>query len=84
MCAIHGGKAYADYTTVLADPQIDAIINLTMAKAHGEVTRLALNAGKHVLSEKSLALEVKEARGLVALARRKKLRFSCTPFIVLG
>jgi len=84
LCAKHGGNAYVNLATVLADPHINAVINLTMAKAHMEVTCQALNAGKHVLTEKPLALDTRDARALVALARRKKLRLSCAPFIVLG
>src|SRR5690242_891591 len=51
----HGGIAYPDLGSVLVDPKVEAIINLTIHHAHAEVTCAALEAGKHVHSEKPLA-----------------------------
>src|SRR5262245_30196630 len=51
----HGGKAYPSLEAALADGQVEAIINLTAHHAHAEVTCAALEAGKHVHSEKPLA-----------------------------
>src|SRR5207302_2224223 len=42
----HGGTAYPDLSAVLADPKVEAIINLTIHHAHAEVTCAALAAGK--------------------------------------
>ena len=65
--AEHDVRAVATLDEVLADPSIDIIVNLTVHHAHYEVTRKALEAGKHVYSEKPLALDRGGARELVAL-----------------
>jgi predicted dehydrogenase len=80
----HGGMAYPDLEAVLADPAVEAIINLTIHHAHAEVTCAALEAGKHVHSEKPLAGTVADGRRCVELAARKGLRLSCSPFTFMG
>src|SRR5206468_4141832 len=47
-------------------------------------SKRALEAGKHVYSEKPLALRVEEARELVELARRQGVRLGCSPSTFLG
>ena len=66
-----------DYRTLLADPAIDAVHVCTPNALHFPIVKAALEAGKHVLCEKPLALSVAEAREMVALARETKLR-NCT------
>lgn len=83
-CAIYGGKEYASYDEALADPEVDTIVNLTIHHAHYEVNRQALEAGKHVFSEKPLSLTYAEAQKLVDLANEKKLRLGCAPMTFLG
>ncbi len=80
----HGGRAYASLDEVLADPQVEAVVNLTIQQAHVEVVTRSLQAGKHVHSEKPLAPTYAEARALVALAGSKNLRLSCAPVTWLG
>jgi len=80
----HGGRAYSTLDELLADPQVEAVVNLTIQPAHVEVVTRALNAGKHVHSEKPLAPTYEEARGLVDLATAKGLRLSCAPVTWLG
>lgn len=75
----YGLQVYPDYESLLADPAVDTIINLTNIRAHFEVTRRALEAGKHVYSEKPLATEVDQCRELFALAERKGKIFSGAP-----
>ena len=58
-----GGVDYPSLDDVLADPEVDAIVNLTFPSVHAEVTTAALEAGKHVHSEKPLAGELREPRG---------------------
>lgn len=82
--AKNGGRAYANLDAVLADKDVEAVINLTIQHAHVEVVTRALEAGKHVHSEKPLAPTHAEAAALVALAERKKLRLSCAPVTWLG
>lgn len=79
-----GGVAYRNLRDVLADPETDAIVNLTFPAVHADVTRAALEAGKHVHSEKPLALDYSTARTLVDLAAERGLRLSCSPITFMG
>ncbi len=79
-----GGVAHASLDDVLADPAVDAIVNLTFPAAHAEVTTAALEAGKHVHSEKPLAANYPEARALVELAAARELRLACSPITFMG
>jgi len=63
----------------LADREIEIILNLTIPKAHVEVGLRALEAGKHVHSEKPLGVTVAEARKLVEAAKAKGLRIGSAP-----
>lgn len=69
---------------LLAHPDVDVVLNLTVPLAHATITRAALEAGKHVYSEKPLALEVAEGQGLVAAAEAGGLRLGCAPDTFLG
>ena len=80
----YGGKVYATLDEMLADPAIDLIVNLTIHHAHPEVITKCLNAGKHVHSEKPIAMSYAEAKKLVALAEEKQLRLSCSPITYMG
>jgi predicted dehydrogenase len=79
-----GGIAYPSLADVLADPEVDAIVNLTFPGVHAEVTTAALEAGKHVHSEKPLASDYAEARALVDLAAARGLRLACSPITFMG
>ena len=61
-----GGRAYGSLEEVLADPQVEAVVNLTIQQAHVEVVTKCLEAGKHVHSEKPLAPTYAEATKLEA------------------
>ena len=80
----HGGKAYASLDELLADTAVDLVINLTIHHAHAAVIAQALDAGKHVFSEKPLTLSYAEARDLVALAQAKGLRLGGAPITYMG
>ena len=69
---------------LLADPAIDAIVNLTIPAAHVEVGIRALTAGKHVFAEKPLGLTPAEALPMLELAEEKGLRVGSAPDTVLG
>ena len=60
------------------------ILNLTNPAAHFEVSRACLQAGKHVYSEKPLAMDMSSARELCALAGEKSLLLASAPCSVLG
>jgi predicted dehydrogenase len=84
LAAGHGGIAYASLDALLADDAVDTVVNLTVPQAHVEVTAAALDAGKHVHSEKPLALRHADARALVERARRRGVRLSSAPATLLG
>jgi len=69
---------------LLADPSIDIVVNLTVPAAHVEVGLRAIEAGKHVHSEKPLGLGTKEARTLLDSAADRGLRVGCAPDTFLG
>ena len=69
---------------LLADPRIEVVLNLTVPKAHVAVGLLALDAGKHVYSEKPLGVAFKDGKKLIERAARKKLRVGCAPDTFLG
>lgn len=79
-----GGKGYDTLDALLADPDIEAVINLTAHHAHAEVSSLAMKAGKHVHSEKPLAASREDGRMLLDLAEQQGVRLSCSPFTFLG
>ncbi|MFD4641508.1 Gfo/Idh/MocA family protein [Lentzea sp. NPDC058436] len=66
-------RAYGDYRDLLADPDVDVVYVATPHGQHHEVTLAALDAGKHVLCEKAIALTVAQAEEMVERARSKNL-----------
>lgn len=65
MAATHAPrKSYADYADMLADPEVDAVIVATSDGFHVQASKLALEAGKHVLCEKPLGVSVEEVESL--------------------
>ena len=69
---------------LLADPGIEIILNLTVPKAHVAVGLQALDAGKHVYSEKPLGVAFKDGKKLIERAARQKLRVGSAPDTFLG
>jgi predicted dehydrogenase len=63
-------KAYGDYHDLLADPEIQVVHNCTPNHLHFAITKDILAAGKHVVSEKPLAMNSTESRELVKLAKQ--------------
>ncbi|BDA84427.1 oxidoreductase [Aureimonas sp. SA4125] len=57
-------RSFSDYRAMLDDPDLDAVIVATSDAFHIEAARLALAAGKHVLCEKPLGVDIEEAEGL--------------------
>lgn len=70
--------------SLLSDSGIEVVLNLTVPKAHVEVNRLALDAGKHAYCEKPLGVDPAAALAVDALAREKGLRIGCAPDTFLG
>ena len=72
----HGCRIHASLDDLLADPAVDIVVNLTVQQAHHEVTKRALEAGRHVYSEKPMALRPDEARELIDVAARHGVRLA--------
>ena len=69
---------------LLADPEIDIVINLTIPAVHAEVSLQALEAGKNVHEEKPFALTREDGQKLLATAKEKGLLIGCAPDTFLG
>ena len=69
---------------LLANNEIDVIVNLTIPAAHFSVSKAILEAGKHVYSEKPLVLTLEEGEVLRKVAAEKKLSVGCAPDTFLG
>jgi predicted dehydrogenase len=69
---------------MLADPDIEIVVDLTIPAAHGDVARQILEAGKSAYNEKPLAIDRDEAKALVALAKEKGLLVGGAPDTFLG
>lgn len=69
---------------LLADDEIEAVINLTIPAAHGPIAIRALEAGKSVYNEKPLAVSREDGRAMLQLAAQKGLRVGCAPDTFLG
>ncbi len=66
-----GVKFHREFSAVLSDPSITAVALATPAVTHYEMAKAALEAGKDVLVEKPLAIDVKHGEELVSLADSK-------------
>lgn len=82
--AEHGVPKACTVKELLADPDIDVVLNLTIPAAHASVNLAALRAGKHAYCEKPFALTYKEGAAVLAEAKKRRLRVGCAPDTVLG
>lgn len=80
----HSLRRYDSYEALLGDADVEIVVNLTNPRSHYEVSRAALETGKHVYSEKPLAMEFDRAKALVAFAESKGLQIAGAPCNVLG
>jgi predicted dehydrogenase len=83
-CDHHGATPLDRLESVLADPRIELVANLTNPASHYEVSKAALLAGKHVYSEKPLAMSYEQGEELVRLADSKGLQLASAPCSILG
>lgn len=74
----------SDYHELVTSADVDLVVVLTPPPTHFEITRAALLAGKHVLSEKPMAMTLAEADELVELAARGPGLFAPAPFTHLS
>ena len=68
-----GVRTTANYSEVLSDPKVDAVMIATSVGSHHELAMAALRAGKHVFVEKPLATSSADAREMIALAEQEHL-----------
>jgi predicted dehydrogenase len=69
---------------LLADPEVELVINLTIPAAHAEVALAALQAGKHVYNEKPLSISRDDARRMLDVAQERGLLVGNAPDTFLG
>lgn len=77
-------KLYNDMYEAFTDSEVHIVLNLTRPYEHYDVTKAALEAGKHVYSEKPLAATYEEGKELVALAEEKGLMLGGAPDTFMG
>lgn len=77
-------RRYDSLEQLLADDRVSIVLNLTNPRAHYAVSRRCLEAGRHVYSEKPLAMDYGQAEALVKLAEDRGLIISSAPCSLLG
>jgi predicted dehydrogenase len=78
------GVVAQEIDELLANPEIDVVVNLTIPEAHYPVSKKALEAGKHVYSEKPFVLSIDQGEDLRKIADAKGLRVGSAPDTYLG
>jgi predicted dehydrogenase len=79
-----GGRAYRSLDELLTDQSVDVVVNLTSPRRHHAVTSACLRSGKHVHSEKPLAMTVADCDELIGLASAAGVSLSVSPFVQHG
>lgn len=69
---------------LLADPEVQTVLNLTVPAAHAEIALRAIGHGKHVYGEKPLAATFPQGRSILGAAAAAGLSVACAPDTVLG
>jgi len=82
--AFHSVPSYASLDELLDDKETDIVVNLTNPASHFQVSHASLKSGKHVYSEKPLAMTLTDAIKLVELAEKMGLQLSSAPCSLLG
>jgi predicted dehydrogenase len=77
-------KSSGNIEDVLNDPSIEMVLNLTNPRSHFDLTKACLEAGKHVYSEKPLAMDSEEAAKLVRMAKQYGLYLAVAPCNLLS
>jgi predicted dehydrogenase len=78
------GTRAVSLDALLQDPAIEAVLNLTVPQAHAVVSRQIVQAGKHVYSEKPLAVDLTSAQMLLEEAAHRQVRVGSAPDTFLG
>jgi predicted dehydrogenase len=69
---------------LLKRDDVDIVLNLTIPAAHADVSLAAIDAGKHVYTEKPLATSLRDGRAIVTAAARNGVSLGASPDTVLG
>lgn len=80
----YGVPVAGDLATVLAVPEVEVVVNLTVPAAHAAVATEVLRAGRHVYGEKPLALDPAAGAALLGEAAERGLRVGNAPDTFLG
>ncbi len=83
-CALNFGIKSLTVNELLKDTEIEIILNLTIPKAHYQISKKALINGKHVYSEKPLAINLNDGKKLLKISKKKKLYLGNAPDTFLG
>jgi len=73
-----------DYRELVAADDVDLVLVLTSMREHGPIAAAALQAGKHVMVEKPMAVTLEKGAQLVELARRGPGYLLCAPHVILS
>ena len=80
----YGVPRVLSFEQILADPDIDIVLNITTPQTHYSLCKQILEAGKHTYVEKPLSLTYAQGKELVELAKEKNLLIGCAPDTFLG
>jgi predicted dehydrogenase len=83
-CRRWSAPSYKSVEHVAQDPSLELVLNLTNPRSHYELTKKCITAGKHVYSEKPLAMDASAARELIDLARKKNVYLASAPCSMLS
>jgi predicted dehydrogenase len=76
-------RVFTEFDDLLGEAEFDALVNTTSIPAHFPLNLKALQAGKHVYSQKPFATTVEDATILIEEARRRNLKMSISPIHML-
>jgi predicted dehydrogenase len=82
--ATENGVKVQTVDELLTDPEVQLVINLTVPASHAQVSLAALAAGKHLHSEKPLAVNLEDGGKIIDTAASKGLLVGCAPDTFLG
>ncbi|NQT93259.1 MAG: Gfo/Idh/MocA family oxidoreductase [Lentisphaerae bacterium] len=77
-------KTYGSADDIIADPDVELVLNLTIPAGHFDICMAAVEQGKHTYTEKPLSIELDDAKKLVAKAREKGVRVGGAPDTFMG
>jgi predicted dehydrogenase len=82
--ARYGGRTFATLDELLACPNVDIVVNLTPPSEHNRINHQVVSAGRHLYSEKPLAMTASEANDLVVAAEAIGVALGAAPCSILG